>query len=104
MTTGPHIDAERRPLPYGVPMRCDRCDPMLRRRDEKPAWCATFTAQGIYWTFGDLPQPMTPGLWYMATRLAGDQEDEARLMGGYSTPAALMEALAGQVVFAEATP
>lgn len=104
MTNVRPVGSEPPPLPYGVPMRCDRCDPMLRRRSENPAWCATFTAQGIYWTFWDLPRPMTPGLWYMATRVAGDQEHTARMMGGYSTPAALLEALAGKVVFARETP
>lgn len=89
-----------KPIPYGVPMRCDRCDPMVRQR----AWCATFVVNGIRWSFTEVPQPVTPGLWYVATRVAGDSEHTARLMGGYSTSAALLEALAGQVVFAEATP
>jgi hypothetical protein len=88
------------PLPYGVPMRCESCDPMVPCRLPRRRWSAVFTANGRPYTFRDLGDPVTVGLWFVAARVAGDPEHTARLLGGYATPAALIEALAGTVIFA----
>lgn len=85
-----------RPFPFGVPMRCVRLEQVGERR-----WNAVFEVYGEAFEALDVDSSITVGQWYVATRVAGDDDTTVRIMGGYATPAALIDALAGRVIFAE---
>ncbi len=85
-----------RPFPFGVPMRCLRLEQVGERR-----WNAVFGVYGGGFTALNVGRSITVGQWYVATRVAGDDDTTVRIMGGYATPAALIDALAGKVIFAE---
>lgn len=89
-------------VPYGRPAQVIEVE---QRRPQNASgqgarWANVVCVDGVHYTFL-AAEPLPIGLWYVRVRDRHDSDRSVHLLGGYATPAALMDALAGSVVWGE---